>query len=82
MFAYKFFSSQLALARQLPRPTRISLFLFFAAALADGVLMPFVWQPLPIRTSAASDGRGHAASFFGDARGSSDPGDGERASTS
>jgi MFS family permease len=41
MFAYKFFSSQLALARQLPRPTRISLFLFFAAALADGVLMPF-----------------------------------------
>ena len=41
MFAYKFFSSQFALLRALPRPARVSLFLFFAAALADGVLLPF-----------------------------------------
>ena len=33
--------STVALLRQLPRAGRVGLFLFFAAGLADGVLMPF-----------------------------------------
>jgi MFS family permease len=34
-------SSTLALLKNTPRPARVSLFLFFAAGLADGVLLPF-----------------------------------------
>jgi MFS family permease len=37
----KYLSSTFALLRGLPRPARIGLFLFFAAGLADGVLVPF-----------------------------------------
>lgn len=33
--------STIALLRQMPRPGRVGLFLFFAAGLADGALMPF-----------------------------------------
>ncbi len=37
----KAFSSTAALFKNLPRPARIGLFIFFVAGLADGVLMPF-----------------------------------------
>ena len=37
----KYLSSTFALLRGMPRPARIGLFLFFAAGLADGVLVPF-----------------------------------------
>jgi MFS transporter, DHA1 family, tetracycline resistance protein len=37
----KTLSSTFDLLRDLPRPARISLFIFFTAGLADGVLMPF-----------------------------------------
>jgi len=37
----KSLSSTFDLLRDLPRPARVSLFLFFVAGLADGVLMPF-----------------------------------------
>ena len=36
-----FLSSTVALLRDSPRPARVALFLFFAAGLADGVLIPF-----------------------------------------
>jgi MFS family permease len=36
-----FLSSSIALLRAAPRPARVGLFLFFAAGLADGVLVPF-----------------------------------------
>ena len=37
----KILSSTIALFGGLPRPAKVGLFLFFAAGLADGVLMPF-----------------------------------------
>jgi MFS transporter, DHA1 family, tetracycline resistance protein len=37
----KILSSTIALFSGLPRPAKVGLFLFFAAGLADGVLMPF-----------------------------------------
>jgi DHA1 family tetracycline resistance protein-like MFS transporter len=37
----KYLSSTAALLRAMPRPARVGLFLFFAAGLADGVLVPF-----------------------------------------
>ena len=36
-----YLSSTFALLRGMPRPARVGLFLFFAAGLADGVLVPF-----------------------------------------
>lgn len=38
---FKFLFSTVALCSGLPRPAKVGLFLFFAAGLADGVLMPF-----------------------------------------
>ena len=40
-FVSTLLSSNIALIRELPKPARVSLFIFFMAGFSDGVLMPF-----------------------------------------